>query len=122
MNLTPEHIGMLKGAAVTATLFSVSIAVGLFFLHRKHEEELDKLESDTARFCLDMAAEHYEGAIIRREKKLRQELSENSEKADVASDEFQKEIDAMNNHEEPDEEWIARIERPSSIYRLSRLC
>ena len=43
MNLTPEHIGMLKGATATALLFIAGIAIGLFFLHRKHEEEMDKL-------------------------------------------------------------------------------
>ena len=48
MNLTPEHIGMLKGATATALLFIAGIAIGLFFLHRKHEEEMDKLEKDTA--------------------------------------------------------------------------
>ena len=110
MNLTPEHIGMLKGITATAFLFSAGIAVGLFFLHRKHEEELDKLESDTAKVCLDMASEHYESVIRRREKKIRQELSEKTEKPDVDSDEFQKEMDAMNNYEEPDEDWNAMHE------------
>ena len=110
MNLTPEHIGMLKGAAVTAAFFSAGIAVGLFFLHRKHEEALDKLESDTARFCLDMATEHYEGVILRREKKLRQDLSVKNEQPDPDSDAFQKEMDAMNNYEEPDEDWKAMHE------------
>ena len=110
MNLTPEHMGMLKGTAVTTTLFSVGIAVGLFFLHRKHEEALDKLESDTARFCLDMAAKHYEGAIIRREKKLGQDLSVKDEQPDPNSDAVQKEMDAMNNYEEPDEDWKAMHE------------
>ena len=107
MNLTPEHIGMLKGVTATAVLFSAGIAVGLFFLHRKHEEALDKLESDTARFCLDMAAEHYEGVIRRREKKIKQERTGKSEEIGVDSDEFQKEIDVMNNHEQPDEDWKA---------------
>lgn len=105
MNLTPEHIGMLKGATAMTALFSAGIAVGLVFLHRKHEKELDKLESDTAKVCLDMAAEHYEGVIRRREKKIRQELSEKSEESEVDSDDFQKEMDAMNNYEEPDEDW-----------------
>ena len=68
MNLTPEHIGMLKGIAVAAALFFAGIVVGLLLLHGKHEEELDKLKSDTAKLCLDMAAEHYEGVIRRREK------------------------------------------------------
>ena len=110
MNLTPERIGMLKGTAVTAAFFSAGIAVGLFFLHRKHEEALDKLESDTAKMCLDMAAEHYEGVILRREKKLRQDLSAQNEQPDLDSDEFEKEMDAMNNYEEPDEDWKAMHE------------
>jgi len=121
MNLTPEHIGMLKGIAVTAALFSAGIAVGLLFLHRKHEEELDKLESDTAKVCLDMAAEHYEGIIRHREKKIRQALSEKTEKPDVDSDKFQKEMDAMNNYEEPDEDWKAmykEIDRHMNEYTV----
>lgn len=74
MNLTPEHIGMLKGATATALLFIAGIAIGLFFLHRKHEEEMDKLEKDTAITCLDFATEHYEGVIRRREKEAKQML------------------------------------------------
>ena len=111
MNLTPEHIGMLKGAAVTAAFFSAGIAVGLVFLHRKHEEALDKLESDTAKLCLDMAAEHYEGVIRRREKAAEKASAERAaENLDIDSDELQKEIAAMNNHEEPDEDWTAMRE------------
>ena len=110
MNFTPEYIGMLKGAAITAAFFTTGMAVGLFILHRKHEEALNKMESDTARFCLDMAAEHYEGVILRREKKLRQDLSAKAEQPDPDSAEFQKEMDAMNNYEEPDEEWKAMHE------------
>ena len=72
MNLTPELIGVLKGAIVTATFFSAVIVIGFFFLQRKHEEELNKLEVATANLCLDMAAEHYEGVIRRREKEARQ--------------------------------------------------
>ena len=110
MNFTPEYIGMLKGAAITAAFFTTGMAVGLFSLHRKHEEALNRMESDTARFCLDMAAEHYEGVILRREKKLRQDLSAKAEQPNPDSDEFQKEMDAMNNYEEPDEEWKAMRE------------
>ena len=65
--LSPGQFGLLKGSLVTATLFSTGIGIGLFFLHRKHEAELDKLEKDTAMTCLDFAAEHYEG-VIRRSK------------------------------------------------------
>ena len=105
MNLTPEHIGMLKGSVATVVLFSAGIAVGLFFLHRKHEKDLDKLEKDTAITCLDFATEHYEKVIRRREKEGKQVLSTQSGLPDADSDEFQKEVDAMNNHEEPDEDW-----------------
>ena len=103
MNLTPEHIGMLKGAAATALFFSAGIAIGLFFLHRKHEEELDKLERDTARACLDVAAEHYESVIRRREKEAKQEPLHCVDVPDVDSEEFQRVVDAMNNYEEPEE-------------------
>lgn len=74
MNLTPELIGVMKGAAATALLFVIGITIGLFFLHRKHEDELDKLEKETAITCLDFATEHYEAVIRRREKEERQAL------------------------------------------------
>lgn len=107
MNLTPECIGVLKGASMTAALFTAGIAVGLFFLHRKHEEALNKMESETARFCLDMAAEHYEGVILRREKATAKARTQNLESLVADTDAFQKEVDAMNNYEEPDKEWEA---------------
>lgn len=65
MNLTPEHYGMLKGIVGTSLLFVAVIVVGLFLLHQKHEEEMDKLQRNTARDCLDVAAEHYERLIHR---------------------------------------------------------
>ena len=82
MNLTPEHIGMLKGATATALLFIAGIAIGLFFLHRKHEEEMDKLQKDTAITCLDFATEHYEGVIRRREKEAKQTLQKDQRSLD----------------------------------------
>ena len=65
--LTLEQRGVLKGCLGTSAVFSIGIAIGAFFLHRKHEEELDKLERDTARSCLDVAADHYE-KVLRRNK------------------------------------------------------
>lgn len=62
-NLTPEKRGVLKGVLGTSLVFSVGIAIGAFFLHRKHEEELDKLELDTATTCLDIATDHFESVI-----------------------------------------------------------
>lgn len=58
-NMTSEQLATFKGVAGTAALFSIGLGV-LFFLHRKHEEDLDQLERDTAIECLDFAAEHYE--------------------------------------------------------------
>ena len=44
----------------SVSVYWVGIGAGLYFLHQRHEDELDKLEQDTAKFCLDWAAEHYE--------------------------------------------------------------
>ena len=71
MNLKKLSSGQtseLKGALVASVVFSAGIAVGLLFLKRKHEDELDKLERDTAINCLDFAAAHYEGVLRRRRK------------------------------------------------------
>ena len=66
--LTPEKRGVLKGVLGTSLVFSVGIGIGAFFLHQRHEDELDKLERDTARDCLDFAAEHYEKVLRRKNK------------------------------------------------------
>lgn len=65
--LSREQTSVLKGAIGATVVWGVGIIIGAFFLHRKHEEELDRLERDTARDCLDVAAEHYE-KIFRRSK------------------------------------------------------
>lgn len=67
--LTPEQMGVLKGSLGTSAVFSIGIAIGAFFLHRKHEEELDKLERDTARVCLDIATEQYEKVLYGNKRK-----------------------------------------------------
>lgn len=66
--LSPAQLGMLKGSITTAMLSTAGIGIGWFFLHRKHEVELDKLEKETAMTCLDFAAEHYEAVIRRRDR------------------------------------------------------
>lgn len=68
LKLTPMHLGTLRGALTTTLAFSVSITLGAIWLHQKHEEELDKLQRDTAKDCLDFAASHYE-RVIRQNKK-----------------------------------------------------
>ena len=68
LKLTPVHLGTLRGALITTLGFSVGITLGAIWLHQKHEEELDKLQQDTARDCLDFAASHYE-RVIRQNRK-----------------------------------------------------
>ena len=63
MDLTPMQTGMLKGALFTTLAFSICIGIGLYFLWQWHENEMDKLERDTAMICLDIATEHYEKAL-----------------------------------------------------------
>lgn len=63
-----NQVGVLKNAVVTALAFSAGIGVGALALKQKHEDELDKLERDTAINCLDFAAAHYEGVLRRRRK------------------------------------------------------
>ena len=60
MKSNTERIGVLKGVLGTTIVFSVGIGVGLFFLHRHYEEEMDKLTRDTADDCLDFAAKFYD--------------------------------------------------------------
>ena len=59
------NMNMLKGAAGASLVWAAAAGIGLYFLHRRHEEELDELQRDTARDCLDFAAEHY-GRVLRK--------------------------------------------------------
>lgn len=61
------NMNMLKGAMGASLVWAVAAGIGLYFLHRRHEEELNQLQKDTARDCLDFAAEHYERVLRRRE-------------------------------------------------------
>jgi hypothetical protein len=61
------NVNMLKGAAGASLVWAAAAGIGLYFLHRRHEEELDELQRDTARDCLDFAAEHYERVLRNRE-------------------------------------------------------
>ena len=54
-----------------------------------------------------MAAEHYEMVIRRREKAAQTARVQNANAFAADADELQKEVDAMNNHEEPDEDWVS---------------
>ena len=90
--LTPEKRGVLKGVLGTSLVFSVGIGIGAFFLHQRHEEELDKLERDTARACLDFAAEHYERVLRQKKKNGRTTSTEPNAEAEIPfeeSEEFQ---------------------------------
>lgn len=108
--LTPEQIGILKGTLATAVIFSTGIGIGLFFLHHKHEEEMDELEKDTALTCLDFAAEHYEG-VIRRGKKAAADnkgaFVEPILKTPFYEEflEYQRSLDSAGKYEPTEEEW-----------------
>ena len=108
--LSPVQVGMLKGSLVTAILFAAGIGAGLFFLHRKHEDELDKLEKDTAMTCLDFAAEHYEG-VIRRDRKAaadkKSTFVEPTFKTPYYEEflEYQRTLDSAGKQEPTEEEW-----------------
>ena len=96
-NLTPEKRGMLKGMLGTSLVFTVCAGIGLYFLHQRHEDELDELEKDTAKFCLDWAAEHYERAL-RRKRKATEEASKDSGEAG-------KDYSATTGYEATPKEW-----------------
>ena len=106
-NLTHKQWGLLKGSLGTSLFFITGISIGLYFLHQKHQMDLDSLKRDTARDCLDFATEHYESTLRRRQKEFDEVLAKVSNTAHGYSDMPQEEIDAMNNYEEPDEEWNA---------------
>ena len=108
-NLSSEQIGVLKGILGTSLVFSLATAIGAYFWHQKHEEELDKLEKDTATKCLDIAAEHYEGVIRRREKAAeRKSVSKTPYYEEFL--EFQRKLDNTGSHEHTEEEW-AELEK-----------
>lgn len=65
-DLAPEKRGMAKGALGTALTFTAVSGIGLYFLHCWHEKEMDKLELDTADFCIEHMTKHYEGIIRRK--------------------------------------------------------
>ena len=89
--ISTERAGVLKCVVATTMVFSIAAGLGLYLLKEKHEEELDELEKDTARFCLDWAAEHYERTIRRREKEARKTNSRDVEGTDA----LQTEVYAM---------------------------
>lgn len=94
--LSTEQIGVLKGVVATTIVCSIATRLVLYLLKQKHEEKLDELEKDTAKFCLDWAAEHYERAIRRREKEARKTDSQ-----DICGvDALPAEVDAMINCED----------------------
>lgn len=72
--ISPEQIGVLKGVLTTSIVFSAGMIIGVIWLHQKHEEELDKIQRDTANDCLDFAAGHYEN-VIRRYRQASEEPS-----------------------------------------------
>lgn len=107
--LSAGQVGILKGVVGTTLVFATGIAVGLFFLKRKHEDELDKLEKDTAMTCLDFAADHYEGVIRRQKKAAGKAASTPAQSANTPYYEeflaFQQSLDRAGKHEPTEEEW-----------------
>ena len=55
-----QRNGMIKGASITTLIFSLGIGVSMMLLHRHHENQLDKVERETADSCLEFATSVYE--------------------------------------------------------------
>ena len=111
-NFALEQSGALKEALITSVVFSAGIGIGLFFLKRKHEEELDKLEKDTAMNCLDVAAAHYEGVLRRREKESNVTVGSMVQPVTMTPYyeeflEFQRKLDNAGKQKATEEEWAA---------------
>ena len=75
-DLTPEKRSMAKGALGTALTFTAVSGIGLYFLYRWHEKEMDKLELDTAEFCIEQLTEQHENEIRRKRKAAAREGEE----------------------------------------------
>ena len=109
-----NRVGVLKGAVVATVAFSAGIGVGALALKQKHEDELDKLERDTAIDCLDFAAAHYEG-ILRRRKVSDDVVASTSQPVSKTPyyEEFlafQHKLDSTGGCEPTEEEWLAMEE------------
>ena len=111
-----NQVGVLKNAVVTALAFSAGIGVGALALKQKHEDELDKLERDTAINCLDFAAAHYEG-ILRRRRKVSDDVVASTSRP-VSKTlyyeeflEFQRKLDNAGKYDPTEEEWAAIEEK-----------
>ena len=89
-DLHSQQRGVLEGVLGASVVLTAGIGIGLYFLHQRHEAELDKLEKDTAMSCLDFAAEHY-GRVLRSKKKAPPERKAESEISFEVSTEFQSE-------------------------------
>ena len=101
-NLTPIQADTLKGVLAISAVFSLGIGLAALYFKRKHEDALDKVERDTARICLDVAAEHYE-QIIRRYKQAA-EASSKPEHTEQSNSDFPQ-PDSYGKHEPSEEEW-----------------
>lgn len=109
MKLTSHQAGVWKGALATALLFTTGIGAGLVFLKRKHEDELDEVERDTARNCLDFAANHYEGVIRRKQREAVKDVESKSAPSPMTQYyeeflEFQRRLDNAGKREPTEEE------------------
>lgn len=111
LKLTPVQRGTLRGALITTLGFSVGITLGAIWLHQKHEEELDKLQQDTARDCLDFAASHYERVI--RQNRKPTAVTEAAARCPVEKTpnyehflEYQRKRDCSEKKELGEEDWV----------------
>ena len=111
-----NRVGVLKGAVVATVAFSAGIGVSVLVLKQKHEDELDKLERDTAINCLDFAAAHYEGILQRRRKAsddvtaaTPQSVSKTPYYEEFLA--FQHKLDSAGKYDPTEEEWLAMEEK-----------
>lgn len=51
--------GMIKGASITAMIFSLGISVGILLRHRHYKNKFDMVERETADACLEFVTSVY---------------------------------------------------------------
>lgn len=117
--ISPEQIGVLKAVLTTSIVFSAGMIIGVIWLHQKREEELDKVQRDTANDCLDFAAGHYAN-VIRRYSQASEEPFPIPPRPTTISPyyeeflEFQRRLDNPGKYEATEEAWAA-IEKKANI-------
>ena len=77
--LTSEQRGFLKGVLGTSLVFAAGTGIYLYLMYQRYEDNLRKVAKDTARDCLDVAAEHYEGILRRNMQTVESAVCDNGE-------------------------------------------